>query len=435
MQGYAGPVQQGDMVVRANEVSPGITSLLAKQNRRGARGIYELPSAKQPIPNYYNMALGNVQNEIRSAARMVNAMAPEGERLAYVNPEEEGILKLLGGAGEPQPVTGIPSYFRASQFSAPSSPGTSSSGGMRNVSRSRGNSGFQGSIGGGGGGNRGNDNKPKTSTAFTGNVQNKSDQQKMLQEIDKALAAKKVQDVIKSSKASPVTSSMLTSPGSMAVSPETGGRQAYYAVDPASAMQVAKAREAAERAVAGTPFTTAKQAVEAEPELETFAELGMEGAEKEKGFFEKLFDKIGQYTPFGMVTKAIGNYNFDWYLENIDPDMGKKFKQLSEKEQQALRDNPYLIPGYQDYWDTRREQAAAEEAARQSRGGDGPSRPAVTEEVAEEEVTEEEELPYFSYYRRFKQPMTYEDIIKRAFEGAPGPLLETFEEAKEREQG
>jgi len=86
MQGYAGPVQQGDMVVRANEVSPGITSLLAKQNRKGAQGIYELPSAKQPAPNYYNMALDNVQNEIRTAAQTVNAMAPEGERLAYINP-------------------------------------------------------------------------------------------------------------------------------------------------------------------------------------------------------------------------------------------------------------------------------------------------------------------------------------------------------------
>ena len=110
MQGYAGPVQQGDMVVRANEVSPGITALLSKQNRKGAQGIYELPSAKQSAPNYYNMALDNVQNEIRSAARTVNSLAPEGERLAYINPQEEGILKLLGGSGEPEPVTGIPSF-------------------------------------------------------------------------------------------------------------------------------------------------------------------------------------------------------------------------------------------------------------------------------------------------------------------------------------
>ena len=119
MQGYAGPVQQGDMVVRANEVSPGITSLLAKQNRKGAQGIYELPSAKQPIPNYYNMALDNVQNEIRTAAQTVNAMAPEGERLAFINPEEEGILKLLGGAGIPEPITGIPSYLPISGYKGP----------------------------------------------------------------------------------------------------------------------------------------------------------------------------------------------------------------------------------------------------------------------------------------------------------------------------
>jgi hypothetical protein len=315
-------------------------------------------------------------------------MAPEGERLAYVNPEEEGILKLLGGAGEPQPVTGIPSYFRASQFSAPSSPGTSSSGGMRNVSRSSGNSGFQGSIGGGGGGNRGN-----------------------------------------------VTTTAPRSTGAtMATSPETGGRQTYYATDPVSAMQVAKAREAASRQRSGTSFTTPEQAVAAEPQLSTFAQMGMEGAEKEKGFFQKLFENTLLGKAVGFITKPIQDYNFNWYMENVDPEMGKKFKQLSEKEQQALKDNPYLVPGYEDYWEGRRKQMMEEQAER-SRGGDRSPTPAVTEEFTEEEVAEEEEeLPYFSYYRRFQQPMTYEDIIKRAFEGAPGPLLETFQEAKEREQ-
>jgi hypothetical protein len=378
MQGYAGPVQQGDMVVRANEVSPGITSLLAKQNRKGAQGIYELPSAKQPIPNYYNMALDNVQNEIRTAAQTVNAMAPEGERLAYINPQEEGILRLLGGSGEPEPVTGIPSFAIGA--------GGSVYGKKVPSSRPRTNSGFQGSIGGGGGGNRGN-----------------------------------------------VTTTAPRSTGAtMATSPETGGRQTYYATDPVSAMQVAKAREAASRQRSGTSFTTPEQAVAAEPQLSTFAQMGMEGAEKEKGFFEKLFENTLLGKAVGFITKPIQDYNFNWYMENVDPEMGKKFKQLSEKEQQALKDNPYLVPGYEDYWEGRRKQMMEEQAER-SRGGDRSPAPVVAEEV-EEEVAEEEELPYFSFYRRFKQPMTYEDIIKRAYEGTTSPLLETFEEAKEREQ-
>jgi hypothetical protein len=218
----------------------------------------------------------------------------------------------------------------------------------------------------------------------------------------------------------------------MATSPETGGRQTYYATDPVSAMQVAKAREAASRQRSGTSFTTPEQAVAAEPQLSTFAQMGMEGAEKEKGFFEKLFENTLLGKAVGFITKPIQDYNFNWYMENVDPEMGKKFKQLSEKEQQALKDNPYLVPGYEDYWEGRRKQMMEEQAER-SRGGDRSPTPVVAEEV-EEEVAEEEELPYFSFYRRFKQPMTYEDIIKRAYEGTTSPLLETFEEAKEREQ-
>jgi len=375
MQAYAGPVQQGDMVVRANEVSPGITALLSKQNRKGAQGIYELPSAQPANPDYYNMALDNVQNQIRSAAQTVNAMAPQGERLAYINPEEEGILKLLGGAGEPEPVTGIPSYFRASQFSEPTSPGTSRVGGMRVDNPLK----------------QSNVDRNKTTTKTTGTT--------------------------------------------MATSPETGGRQTYYATDAASAAAVAKAREAATRAQEGKSYTTPEQVLSAstrQPELQTMADLAMEGAEKEKGFFEKLFENTLIGKGLNLIMKPINDYNFKWYMENVDPDMGKKFQQLSEKEQQKLKDNPYLIPGYQDYWDQRREDMMAEQMKR-DRGGDRP-KPVVEEEVpTEEEDTTEEDLGYFDWYRRFKQPMTYEDIIKRAYSGSTGPLLETFQEAKDKE--
>lgn len=106
-----GEVNKNDIVVRNEEVSPGILALLRKRNAQGARGIYELPVAKPSEPNYYTAAKQKVEDNIRSSARTVNAMAPEGERLAFVNPQEEMILKLLGGAGEPEPVTGIPSYY------------------------------------------------------------------------------------------------------------------------------------------------------------------------------------------------------------------------------------------------------------------------------------------------------------------------------------
>lgn len=360
MQAYAGPVQQGDMVVRANEVSPGITALLSKQNRKGAQGIYELPTAKPANPDYYNMALENVQNNLRSAAQTVNALAPEGERLAYINPQEEGILRLLGGSGEPEPVTGIPSF-----------------------------AGFRG---------------------FTGY----KDSSKA---VNQPTAVKANQP----------------SRASMMVSPETGGRQTYYATDAASAEAVGKAREAAARQQAGQAFTTASEALAAsskKPEIQTMASLATEGAQKEKGFFEKLFENtlIGKAANF--ILKPIQDYNFNWYMENIDPEMGKKFEQLSEKEQQALKDNPYLVPGYQDYWDKRREEMMADQMKRDR--GDSRPTPVKEEEVIDEETTTEEELPYFEWYRKFKQPMTYEDIIKRAYQGTTGPLLETFKEAKDR---
>ena len=38
-------------------------------------------------------------------------MAPPGESLAYINPEEAKLLKSLGGAGEDINGTGIKSYF------------------------------------------------------------------------------------------------------------------------------------------------------------------------------------------------------------------------------------------------------------------------------------------------------------------------------------
>ena len=384
MQAYAGPVQQGDMVVRANEVSPGITALLSKQNRKGAQGIYELPSAKPANPDYYNMALGNVQNEIRSAAQTVNAMAPEGERLAYVSPEEEGILKLLGGAGEPQPVTGIPSYFRASQFSEPTSPGTSRSGGIRGATN------------------------PLRQTSAS-NVKSSS----------------------KTNSASPVKSTGFT----MATSPETGGRQTYYATDAASAEAVGKAREAAQRAQQDKSYTTPEQVIAAsarQPAIETMASLAMEGAEKEKGFFEKLFGSTLLGKGLNLLMKPIENYNFNWYMENVNPAMGKKFAQLSEAEQAKLKENPYLIPGYSEYWEGRRQQAMMDQEARSGRD----SKPQPVAKVVEEEIPteEEEEIPYFSYYRKLQQPMSYADIIKRAYEGSSGPLLESFQEAIDREK-
>lgn len=373
MMQYAGPLNSGDMAIRANEVSPGIAALLSKQMRnKPMSGIYELPSAKPATPDFYNSALENVQNNLRNAARTVNSLAPEGERLAYINPEEEGILRLLGGSGEPEPVTGIPSFaLSGSQFS-----------------------------------------KAQTAASRAKNITGQG-----------------------GTSFSALTQSNPKSTGAtMATSPETGGRQTYYATDAASAEAVSKAREAAARQQAGQAFTTASEALSAaskQPELETMLGLAKEGAQEEKGFFQKLFDSVSKFTPLGMITNALGDYNFNWYMENIDPEMGKKFKALSEEDQQKLKENKYLIPGYDEYWEDRRQKALAEQEKQRDRGGD--KKQVVEEEVTEEEVIPEDEIDFFNWYRRFIQPMSREDILARAYGGSTGPLLETIQEAKDSE--
>lgn len=108
-QNYAGPVNSGDMIVKNNQASPGIAALLRKQNMKGAQGIFQLPDTQQANPDFYNQSLMNVQNEIQGQTQTLNAMAPEGEQLAYINDQEAGILKLLGGSGDMTP-QGIPSF-------------------------------------------------------------------------------------------------------------------------------------------------------------------------------------------------------------------------------------------------------------------------------------------------------------------------------------
>jgi len=48
--------------------------------------------------------------DARKLARLLQAKAPEGHMLAYINPREAALLKAHGGSGEPEPETGIPSF-------------------------------------------------------------------------------------------------------------------------------------------------------------------------------------------------------------------------------------------------------------------------------------------------------------------------------------
>jgi hypothetical protein len=54
--------------------------------------------------------LTGVGGDVRKLARLLQAKAPEGHMLAYINPREAALLKAHGGSGEIHEDTGIPSF-------------------------------------------------------------------------------------------------------------------------------------------------------------------------------------------------------------------------------------------------------------------------------------------------------------------------------------
>jgi len=113
-QSLAGPVQGGNMVVKPNQVPVGGAAMLSKALRRqadkGVGGMYVLPEQEESMPGFMQMAQQNVNEDMTRMARTVEAEAPPGHMLSYITPEEAGILKLLGGTGDINPVTGIPQF-------------------------------------------------------------------------------------------------------------------------------------------------------------------------------------------------------------------------------------------------------------------------------------------------------------------------------------
>lgn len=153
----AGPVSENDVIMRENEAPVGAAALMNKQVRKSVPGFYKLPSQESETPGFMKAAKAGVDQDmaqmdtistmagalmregvdtrqmnpdqiimlyeqmmgsagdrdqfgITDATDVLNDIAPEGEKLAYINPEEAGILKMLGGAGEMTP-QGIPSFF------------------------------------------------------------------------------------------------------------------------------------------------------------------------------------------------------------------------------------------------------------------------------------------------------------------------------------
>ena len=61
--------------------------------------------------------LTRLGSDTRKIAALLQAKAPKGEMLAYINPQEAALLRAYGGSGKPHADTGIPSYQVESDFS------------------------------------------------------------------------------------------------------------------------------------------------------------------------------------------------------------------------------------------------------------------------------------------------------------------------------
>ena len=387
----AGPVQSGDMVVRSGQASPGITALLAKESRK-QRGIFQLPPTEEPQKDFYNMALSNVQNQLRGAAQTINAMAPEGESLAYINPQEAGILKLLGGSGEPEPVTGIPSYYTP------------------------------------GGGQYGGYSKPRFTTDKPGGERDKRVKENQKKYIGKGP----------------------TGPANTQFQQTAEGLAA--AIKEATGESYGDQAKGAITSFIGTAGITDEGKYDPLKAAQGLVDIAKGGSEEQKSFFKDKYKDISK-----SLKRSLGAYDYggktflglgDGFVLGDDT---KNILKAAQTLGQLPRDKNFIekitdfsilknlfgnntedmsIAELTEMYN-RQDEMRKQEEERRRRGGGRDDKPAPQESAGEssEENEEEEEFPYFNYRRKFMQPMDYESIIARAYQGGEGSLLQNLGEA------
>ena len=380
----AGPVQSGDMVVRSGQASPGITALLAKESRK-QRGIFQLPPTEEPQKDFYNMALDNVQNQLRGAAQTINAMAPEGESLAYINPQEAGILKLLGGSGEPEPVTGIPSFY------------------------------ITGGKEGGSGVSRGMIQRAK----------DKRDKKKFIGQGPTGPANTQFQQT-----AEGLAAAIKEATG------ESYGDQAKGAIT----------------SFIGTAGITDEGKYDPLKAAQGLVDIAKGGSEEQKSFFKDKYKDISK-----SLKRSLGAYDYggktflglgDGFVLGDDT---KNILKAAQTLGQLPRDKNFIekitdfsilknlfgnntedmsIAELTEMYN-RQDEMRKQEEERRRRGGRGnkDDRPDSQETTDDSTEEEEEDFPYFGFRRRMIQPMDYESIIARAYEGGQGSLLQNLGEA------
>lgn len=412
---FAGPLNPGDMAVRTNEVAPGVAALLKKESRNN-RGIYELPVAKPENPDFYNMSLDNVQSQLRNFARTINTLAPEGESLAYINPKEAGILKLLGGSGEPEPVTGIPSFYITD-----GKEGGGISKGMidraRNLKAAR-ERNFN--IPPSKPDRDDDDDKPTSGPTGPADTQFQLNQAGLKAAIEEDRLSNLVSSLgVDPDKKFTFGDQTITSPGYNPIKAAEGivdllkqyekttpgaGKEQYDAAVDALKSSLA-AYDYGGKDIFGNTMLgdDTKNILRA---AKTFGQLP-----RDKNFVENVADLFGSIGVSGILSKLFGS--------------GKKLEDMSIEE-------------LKEFYDKQDAMMAAEEMRRRNRGGgdDNKQTPAPSAPATEtEDEEEEEEIDFFSnLQRRFNMPITLESLRNRFMTGDPNRqnLLENLSDAVDR---
>jgi len=110
-------IEQGIDPETAKELAARILEAFAQGGEPAVEALANQLEQEEGMQQPMMMAEGGLTS-IDKARDMLQSRAPSGEFLAYINPQEAGILRLMGGAGQDVNVKGVPSFFVKSVFKA-----------------------------------------------------------------------------------------------------------------------------------------------------------------------------------------------------------------------------------------------------------------------------------------------------------------------------
>jgi len=110
-------IEQGIDPETAKELAAQILEAFAQGGEPAVEALANQLEQEEGIQEPMMMAEGGLTS-IDRARDMLQSKAPRGEFLAYINPQEAGILKLMGGLGKDINNTGVPSFIVKKIFKA-----------------------------------------------------------------------------------------------------------------------------------------------------------------------------------------------------------------------------------------------------------------------------------------------------------------------------